>query len=183
MNVLAIGAALILTLGGSLTVVAQSLAAPAPQRPQPGGPGGLAAPGETPASASVDPEAGAAPVAVPRTARDPFWPVGFVPRPVVRPGTGPSAQGPGAAPAPVPVVVARPPNWDEARRRLEIKGVSRIGRDKTTGREMYFADVNGRIVEEGDIVSATWDGRLYRWRLTQISAAGVQLTKLDSRAE
>jgi hypothetical protein len=182
MNPLAIGAVLILTLGGSLAAVAQSPAGPTPQGPEPGGLGGLSAPGDAPVSAGVDPGPGTAPPAVSRMARDPFWPVGYVPRPVVRPGVGRSVQGP-AAPALVQAVAARPPNWDEARRRLEIKGVSRIGRDKTSGREMYFADVNGRIAEEGDIVSTTWDGRVYRWRLTQISAAGVQLTKLDSRVE
>lgn len=145
-------------------------------------------PAAAPAEAVPPAAADAAPPGtnVVTTSRDPFWPVGYVPvarRPRVKPA-GASVSAPGAiAEAAGPAVAPKPPDWDEARRHIEIRGITRIGRDKTTGRETYFAMINGRMTEEGEVVSVTWDGRTYRWRVGTIGAEGLQLVKLDAKAE
>lgn len=195
------------TFGGGLVFLGVLLAAltvcgqgPGPGGPPAGGPntlGGPAGSGPATAAAPAGPDmpvvsaegAGTASTAsvglstgvvgvLPGTRRDPFWPVGFAPRRVEKAGGSPSAPASaGVTPAP------RPPDWDEARRHLDIRGVTRMGRDKSTGRASYFAAVNGRVVEEGESVSVVWDGRVYRWRVSGISPAGVQLTKLDLKGE
>ena len=129
--------------------------------------------------------AAVAPEALPSAPlRDPFWPVGYVPRRPEKPAAA-VATRPNAGPAPVvvPVAVSNPVDWDEARRHLEIRGISRIARDKTSGRAAYFAVINNKMVEEGEAVSVPWNGRVYRWRVTQIGPAGLQLVKIDTRAE
>lgn len=175
--------ALVLALVGGVAVAQVPPEGPMPPSLEAGAGAGGPAVEAPPVNAGPAMEGGDPP-AVPRAARDPFWPVGYVPRPVVKAVVGSSTPGSGASAASsAPAAVARPPDWDEARRHLEIKGVSRIGRDKTSGRESYFADVNGRIAEDGDTVSVTWDGRVYRWRIAQISPTGLQLVKLDCHAE
>lgn len=113
--------------------------------------------------------------------RDPFWPVGYAPR---KPEKKPVivAGDPGVK-APPPVEVARPPDWEEARKRLEIRGISRLGKPRTGTKETYLAAVNGKIVEEGELVMAAFDGRVYRWRVVGIAPGGLSLQKLDVRAE
>ncbi len=180
----AVRVALMLALGSGLAAVAQVPGGPMPPRPSLGGPDGIPPPGMgvAPVSVGTAAESGA-PQTASSTNRDPFWPVGYMPRRVVKPSSGLSAPGSSVSTAPAEVALARPPDWDEARRRLEIKGVSRIGRDKASGREIYFADVNGRVVEDGGVVSVVWDGRVYRWRVTQVAPSGLQLVKLDCHAE
>jgi hypothetical protein len=175
MNCRIVRLSLLLAMVGGWAAVAQVPDGPQPMRPPLPGPGPVDA---APVAPAVE-----APQGVSGTARDPFWPVGYVPRPIFKPAPGAPGAAAGPALAPATAAVARPADWDEARRRLEIKGVSRIGRDRSTGRDRYFADVNGRAVEDGDVVSVTWDGRVYRWRITHISPTGLQLIKLDSRAE
>ena len=132
---------------------------------------------------------GAAEAAPAAPLRDPFWPVGYVPRRPEKPAAVVAARGntssavPALVPAPPPAPVVNPVDWDEARRHLEIRGISRIARDKTSGRAAYFAVVGGRMVEEGDAVNVTWNGHVYRWRVTQIGPAGLQLVKMDTRSE
>lgn len=116
--------------------------------------------------------------------RDPFWPVGYVPRRPEKPVAVPvAASRTGVVASPVPAPIGNPVDWDEARRHLEIRGISRIARDKTSGRAAYFAVVNNKVVEEGEVVSVVWNGRVYRWRVTQIGPAGLQLVKIDTRSE
>ena len=119
-------------------------------------------------------------------ARDPFWPVGYVPRRPEKPAAVVVARHGAGVAAPAPPVAApavNPVDWDEARRKLDIRGISRIARDRTSGRAAFFAVVNNRMVEEGETVSVTWNGHVYRWRVTQIGPAGLQLVKIDARPE
>lgn len=142
------------------------------------------APGEAPPPSEAGPAAAGQeqPAGVPPGHRDPFWPVGYVPRPVVKPVAGtPEARLPASVAR--PPVAERPPNWTEATRRVDIRGTSRIGREKSTGAELYQAVVNGRVVEPGDTISVSFEGRTYRWRVQAITSGGVSLTRLDARSE
>jgi hypothetical protein len=90
--------------------------------------------------------------------RDPFWPVGWEP-----PKVGPTVD---AAPTQAP----KPPTqWDEARKLLQVTGLSRR---VTDGR--YFAIVKGiGVVEEGDSVSVIQSGQMYKWKIRSISSRGI----------
>lgn len=115
--------------------------------------------------------------------RDPFWPVGYTPK-VIRKAGEPK---PGGAPSTSPVAEipehARVPQWDEARRKLDIRGISLIGRDKLSGQPKFLAMVAGRLVEEGDVVNVTYEDRVYRWKIVGIGKGGVSFQKLDVRQE
>lgn len=115
--------------------------------------------------------------------RDPFWPVGYVPKVVKKAPVGPKA--PGGTPGSGVSVVEPPhvPQWEEAMRKLDIRGISLIGRDKESGKSKYLAMVTGRLVEEGDVVNVAYEGRIYRWKVTGIGPAGVAFQKLDVRSE
>jgi len=117
---------------------------------------------------------------VPRK-RDPFWPVGYTPK-VVRKIVEPKVGGVSTA-SRSEAEVLRIPQWEEAMRLLDIRGVSLIGRDKATGQAKYFAMVTGKFVEEGDVVSVTHGDFVYRWKVVGIGASGVSFTKLDVRKE
>jgi len=112
--------------------------------------------------------------------RDPFWPVGYVPKKIIKPQVVPTT------PDTVKTVIpdsARIPLWDEARKSLDIRGISMIGRDKVTGRSRNLAMIGGRLVEAGDVISVSYENRLYRWKVVEIDRTGVELQKLDVRAE
>jgi hypothetical protein len=115
--------------------------------------------------------------------RDPFWPVGYVPprKPVKVPILEFSRAVAVKSRDPEPAV--RPVVWEQARAQLDLRGVSSIGRDKTTGKPRYIAAMAGRLVEDGDTVSIVLDGQVYRWKVVSVSATGVQLVKLDVHAE
>lgn len=112
----------------------------------------------------------------PAQVRDPFWPVGYVPRKPVKP-----AQVDSSAAKLVIPESARLPVWEEARKLLDIKGISLIGRDRNSGQSKYLAMVTGKFVEEGDTVSVAFEGFVYRWKVTGISEEGVSLRKIDAR--
>ena len=117
--------------------------------------------------------------------RDPFWPVGYAPkitRKVVAGGVVSRGSVPVAS-TPVAPVVPGVTQWDEARRKLDIRGISLLGSDKTTGRPKYMAMVAGHLVEDGNIVTAEYEGRMYRWKVVGISSAGISFQKLDVRSE
>jgi hypothetical protein len=113
--------------------------------------------------------------------RDPFWPVGHLPRKPVAfsstPATGPSSP---ADPDPSKL---RQPDWDAAKKLLDIRGVSLIGRDKQANTQKYLAMIGGRLVEAGDTVSVTFDYQVYRWKITEIKADGISLVKMEVRPE
>jgi len=112
--------------------------------------------------------------------RDPFWPVGYVPKKVVRvkEKTPPkwALNGIDSSEAP------RVPLWDEARKRVDVRGISFV-RDKVSGAPRYLAIIAGKLIETGDVVSAKYEGRIYRWRVVGITEEGVSLQKVDVRGE
>lgn len=112
--------------------------------------------------------------------RDPFWPVGYVPRKPARQLVKPKAAE--AAKTAIPDA-ARLPLWDEARRSLDVRGISLIARDKDSGRPKFIAIIAGRLTEAGDTVSTTFENRIYRWRVVTIDRAGVTLQKMDVRSD
>jgi hypothetical protein len=161
----------------------------AQQLPIPGMPGkplsevsgpdsGMQAPPTAPGP--VDPAAGGVEEGTLSTRRDPFWPVGYVPRKpdklAVSSPTGPEAVK-AVEPEPMPL------EWDQARAQLDLRGVSNVGRDKTTGKPRFVAVMGGKLLEEGNTVSIAYGGQVYRWKVVTVDAAGVQLVKLDVRAE
>jgi hypothetical protein len=121
--------------------------------------------------------------------RDPFWPVGYVPVKLVKKGglAKPNTKeaGPGASATvvgSVPEPAVRMPMWDDARKRLDIRGISLI-RDKDSGVPRYLAMVAGKLVEVGNVVVVKFDERVYRWRVVGINEDGVSLQKLDVRGD
>jgi hypothetical protein len=115
--------------------------------------------------------------------RDPFWPVGYTPKVIRKSGElkagGASTQG---AVAELPEH-ARAPQWDEARRRLDVRGISLIGRDKANGQPKFLAMVAGKLVEEGNVVNVIYEDRVYRWKIVGIGKGGISFQKLDVRQE
>lgn len=116
----------------------------------------------------------------PNLKRDPFWPVGYTPKPrVAATTTNESATTRSTVPEEKPI----PVNWDAARKTLDIRGISLIGRDKQTNTAKYLAMIGGKLVEVGDIVSVSYMSRIYRWKVTSISPDGISLAKQDLRPE
>ena len=115
--------------------------------------------------------------------RDPFWPVGYVQKIVKKPPVVVKPVDVGSASAEGVLEARRVPQWDVARRKLDIRGISILGRDKGTGKPKYLAMVAGKFVEEGAVVSVVYDGRTYRWRLTAIGSNGVTFQKMDVKSE
>lgn len=136
-----------------------------------------------PASGQVAPAQGEDPSVPVSRMRDPFWPVGYTQKIVIKATVSKAGQ-----PASVPAVVTVPepvavPQWDEARRKIDIRGISLIGRDKDSGQPKYLALVAGKLVEEGNVVSVTYNEFVYRWKVVGIGTAGVSFQKMDVRKE
>ncbi|MEI6787726.1 MAG: hypothetical protein WCL49_04530 [bacterium] len=115
--------------------------------------------------------------------RDPFWPVGYTPKIVNKTGEAKAGGSSAQAIAAVMLEHSRTPQWDEAKRKLDIRGISLIGRDKASGQPKFLAMVAGRLVEEGNVVSVTYEDRVYRWKIVGIGKGGVSFQKLDVRQE
>jgi hypothetical protein len=114
--------------------------------------------------------------------RDPFWPVNYTPKKITHsPSTGsPKTEG---NPAGVYPEKLKTPDWDTARKLLDIRGVSLIGRDKQSNAPKYLAMVGGKLVEVGDTVYTLYDDQTYRWKVASITANGISLVKIDVRHE
>lgn len=147
-------------------------------------------PGFSPAASSPEEGAGVAGVvAAPdaqgdtaevATKRDPFWPVGYAPKRQKKTkegGTGKPSMTVESTPDPV-----RVPLWDEARKKVDIRGISLI-HDKNSKTPKYLAMVAGKLVEVGNVVTVKYEDRVYRWRVVGISEEGVSLRNLDVRSE
>ena len=110
----------------------------------------------TPALPTSEVDTAAAAVAVPR---DPFWPVGYTPKP-------PEQERPDEEAEPIEI----PDEWPT----LNVSGVTRAA-DGT-----YIAIVERiGLVEQGEAVSLTVDGLVYRWRVNRVTGRGVSFSKLD----
>ena len=136
-----------------------------------------------PAPAPAEPVPGADSTVSGSRTRDPFWPVGYAPKVIRKATVGKTGLPSGPVAVAVLPEPARIPQWDEAMRKLDIRGISLIGRDKASGKPKYLAMVAGKLVEEGNVVSVNHDDFVYRWKVVGISTAGVSLNKLDVRKE
>jgi hypothetical protein len=96
--------------------------------------------------------------------RDPFWPVGFVPKSAADLDRE-KRNGDPASNVPAP-------KWAEAKATLRIGGYMKT----PSG---YTALVNNALVKVGDRLTLTFDGKIYRWTVEAISVSGLSLTPLD----
>ena len=99
--------------------------------------------------------------------RDPFWPVGYVPKitkSVISKGN--SEQG-----------VAKVDNsWNEAMKKVVINGVS------SQAQNAYFAVINGQIKSVGDTVTISHGGTIYTWAVDGIEPpSSVKLRRVSAR--
>ena len=96
--------------------------------------------------------------------RDPFWPVGYMPKQSVRTVSVKSTK-------------ARPLNsWNEAMKNVVINGVS-----SRTDNE-YFAIINGNVKRVGDTVSVRLGASVYTWAVDAIESQGsVKLRRISVR--
>lgn len=115
--------------------------------------------------------------------RDPFWPVGYTPKVINKSVESKTGESSAQSIAAGLLERARTPQWDEARRKLDIRGISLIGRDKASGQPKFLAMVAGKLVEEGNVVNVTYEDRVYRWKIVGIGKGGVSFQKLDVRQE
>lgn len=102
------------------------------------------------------------------TMRDPFWPIGFVPK------------------KPLPFVDPRPASeeeqkaniqkagvdWDAAQKQIVVNGVSSRGNNE------FVAIINGEVKLVGESVIVFWGGMRYEWIIGAVKASGaVKLQK------
>lgn len=96
--------------------------------------------------------------------RDPFWPIGYMPRQSVR-------SIPRASVKTAPVT-----GWNEAMKQVVINGVS-SGIDNE-----HFAVINGDVKRVGDTVSVRLGTSVYTWAVDGIENPGsVKLRRLSVR--
>lgn len=98
--------------------------------------------------------------------RDPFWPVGYIPKNVeVRPKKI----------APEKVKPSGKYEWGLAMKQLSISGVS------SKGKNDFFAVVNGKIKRVGDTISVEYEGITYTWAVESIKPPGsVKLRRVSA---
>lgn len=111
--------------------------------------------------------------------RDPFWPVGYEPPKKAKPAETVSSKQEEPAPqvvSEVEVVPEKPlrPQWDEALRQVSVKGIMGIGGGK------YVAVVNDQVVHENDLVTVSYQGLKYVWKVSRISSDGVKFQKVSA---
>jgi len=117
------------------------------------------APRAEPAAPAAEPTAPAEAVSAvseSESLRDPFWPVGWKPAPVVAEPDRPQVV------RPVRVIA-----WDEAAKKLKLSGIS-----KSAG--VYLAVLQGiGVVEKGDVISIEHGELTYRWIVRSITSKGI----------
>lgn len=86
--------------------------------------------------------------------RDPFWPVGYVPKRIKT-----------TAPEQTEKVVLPIVNndWNAAMKKIVINGVSSRADNE------FFAVINGRVKSVGEEVTLTHEGMIYTWAVEEIS--------------
>jgi len=80
------------------------------------------------------------------TKRDPFWPVGYVSKRVIKSGS--RKEG--------------PVNWEEARKNVKINGIVRR-------KDEYVVIINSRVKKIGDVVIFDFKGYRYKWVIESIT--------------
>ena len=107
-----------------------------------------------------------APVVIPPEKRDPFWPIGFVPKETI---VIPKKEA--------PKVERRSGKyeWSAAMKMLSISGVSSKGKNE------FFAVVNGKVKSVGDTISVDYQGITYTWAVESIKPPGsVKLRRVSA---
>lgn len=95
--------------------------------------------------------------------RDPFWPVGYMPKRVVQ-----------AAPEKKPEPVKAVRDWSGAMQQVKINGVS------SKGHEEFYAVVNGELKSVGETFSVEYQGAVYTWEVASIEPPGsVRLRRVS----
>ncbi len=89
--------------------------------------------------------------------RDPFWPPDYVP--VSQPGIGSAGDA---------AVRVNEIEWRGAERRLQetVKGVTRL--PNKNGQVEFLAQINGRSVGVGEVVSLSYNNKIYRWKIVRV---------------
>lgn len=130
-------------------------------------------PGDGPAPAETGPHTDLLRPPLTPVTRDPFWPVGYRPKPVLT-----DAQEMDTPLLDEPQDT-RPPAWEDASKRLAVTGIMR---DTQGG---FVGIVNGALVVEGDEVAVTIEGRMYRFLVRTINEQGISFTRasVNGRAE
>jgi hypothetical protein len=100
--------------------------------------------------------------------RDPFWPVGYVPKNIKsvipKENTMQSTS-----------IVEN--SWNEAMKKVVISGVS-----SRAGNNSYFAVINGEIKSIGDTVTINHGGTIYTWAVDGIEPpSSVKLRRVSAR--
>lgn len=96
--------------------------------------------------------------------RDPFWPVGYKPKPVVGSTTGMIQQ-----------MMSGDIDWNEAMKQVVINGVS-----SRAGGE-YIAIINNEVKSVGESVSIWYGGSRYTWKVDGIAPPGsVKLRRVST---
>jgi hypothetical protein len=99
--------------------------------------------------------------------RDPFWPVGYVPRNI-------TSLVPSIKPEQSNEKVDN--SWNEAMKKLEINGVSSRAKDA------YCAVINGQVKSVGDTVTINHGGTIYTWAVDGIEPpSSVKLRRVSAR--
>ena len=127
--------------------------------------------GQSAAPSPADSHVGAA-----ATSRDPFWPVGYVPKPKTTLEVQPSnvtAAAVAVTPTTPVVSTEEPIAWPE----LKTRGIMH---DRAKGK--YWATMEGiGIVEVGDAPEITKGSYVYRFEIRAITATGVSYEKSSVR--
>lgn len=153
-----------------LTLAFPALAQPPPLPPVPPGlqsPSPLP-PASAPAAGVEEPrieESFAIPEGLTPANRDPFWPIGYVPKSADELEAERTRSSSGAN-------RAGKPRWTEARESLRIGGYMK-------GPKGYTALVNNGLLNPGELVSHVFEGILYRWKVDAISSRGISFVPLD----
>ena len=97
--------------------------------------------------------------------RDPFWPVGYMPKSISRSATKASVTEPTGG-----------GTWNEAMKQVVINGVSSRSDDE------YFAVINGELKRINDTVSVRIGTSVYTWAVDSIEPPGsVKLRRVSVR--
>ena len=107
-------------------------------------------------------------------ARDPFWPLGYEPRPKVKPvldSTRPKNVVPELQ-APRKRVVGEE-DWVAARKLVQMTGSASAG-----GRQIVF--MNGKSYRHGDKLTLTNDGILFTWRVEISGERKADLVQVEA---
>jgi hypothetical protein len=105
--------------------------------------------------------------------RDPFLPVGYIPRAYRPKPKDLSEDAPYEPAGPEEPADTSRPRWKDAMKQISIRGIMKLGSE-------YVATVNGQVVKKGDLVALIYEGNRYRWRVRTIAGNGkVRLKPLD----